>query len=136
MASWGEQERHGDQSESARKALWRSGFKTCPKCSEQRISRKEIGAGCRQNGDGYGTEVFTCGACGFVTSFYYDEASVPSLYETSGWDRQPKKEPSHDYSGLPKVSIDPDGSQYRKHVAEDKPGTWVKGPDGKWVKKA
>lgn len=135
MAAFGAQERHGDQSESVKQALWRSGFKTCPKCSAQKISSEDIVAGCRMNGDGYGSTVFRCKACSFVTSFYYDEAAETYYYETARWSRTPKQEPRHDYSGLPPVTIDPDGSESRKRMQADKPGEWVKGPDGKWIKK-
>ena len=42
------------------------------------------------NGDGYGTEVFTCSSpekCGWSTSFQYDDASDTYYYETRGWSR-------------------------------------------------
>ncbi len=45
-------------------------------------------AGCRRNGDGYGTAVFACGkdGCGWVTSFRYDEGGDgPYYHETRSW---------------------------------------------------
>lgn len=48
-------------------------------------------AGCRMNGDAYGTTVFTCTECNWKTSFQYDEASDDSYYyETRFWDRNLK----------------------------------------------
>mmetsp|Transcript_9687 Transcript_9687/g.22596 ORF Transcript_9687/g.22596 Transcript_9687/m.22596 type:complete len:165 (+) Transcript_9687:1893-2387(+) len=86
MVSIGQQFSTGDQGDS-RKAFWESGFKTCPKCQKKEIQSTEHGAGCRMNGDGYGTEVFKCKACSWETSFQYDEAGETYYYETSGWKR-------------------------------------------------
>mmetsp|Transcript_14367 Transcript_14367/g.36054 ORF Transcript_14367/g.36054 Transcript_14367/m.36054 type:complete len:163 (-) Transcript_14367:101-589(-) len=85
--NFGEQFSSGDQGES-RKAFWESGYKKCPKCGKSEISSKEHGAGCRMNGDGYGTEVFTCKACSWSTSFQYDEAASPYYYETRDWKKR------------------------------------------------
>lgn len=38
-------------------------------------------AGCRHNGDGYGTEVYRCKQCEWTTSFQYDDASDCYYYE-------------------------------------------------------
>uniref|UniRef100_A0A7S0WA96 Uncharacterized protein n=1 Tax=Hemiselmis tepida TaxID=464990 RepID=A0A7S0WA96_9CRYP len=84
MASIGDQFSTGDQGEN-RKQFWESGFKTCPKCGKKEMGSEEHTAGCRMNGDGYGTEVFTCKACNWSTSFQYDEAAETYYYETSGW---------------------------------------------------
>ena len=118
MVSIGSQFSVGDQSN--RLAFWISGFKTCQDrscCShnddddEQKksnknepswvVKRQQRGtirsedhvAGCRMNGDAYGTTVFTCTLCGWKTSFQYDDASEPYYYETRSWNREasPKK---------------------------------------------
>jgi hypothetical protein len=51
-------------------------------------------AGCRSNGDGYGTDVFTCVTCQWSTSFQYDEASDTYYYETRFWKREETAPPS------------------------------------------
>ena len=86
MASWGEQFSSGDQNVHHRAEFWRSGFRICQGCQQSSgmTSRSET-AGCRRNGDGYGTEVFTCTKCNWSTSFQYDEASDTYYYETRGW---------------------------------------------------
>ena len=88
MASWGYQFSSGDQTLTNRKEFWRSGFSKCPVCQKSNIKRVTEVAGCRHNGDGYGTEVFTCCECSWTTSFQYDEASEDCYYyETRGWRR-------------------------------------------------
>eukprot|EP00959_Pyramimonas_sp_CCMP1952_P173189 3619066-Pyramimonas_sp.AAC.1 len=88
MAVFGEQFSSGDQG-SLREKLWANGFTDCPKCQAKKcVDEKEVGAGCRKNGDGYGTAVFTCKHCNFNTSFQYDEASEPYYYETRYWNRE------------------------------------------------
>ena len=86
MASWGEQFSSGDQNLHHRAEFWRSGFRICQGChqSSGMTSRSET-AGCRRNGDGYGTDVFTCTKCNWSTSFQYDEASDTYYYETRDW---------------------------------------------------
>jgi hypothetical protein len=81
MAVYGAQFGTGDQSDWKRQ-FWKSGFATCPQCAKTDIDKKGHGAGCRQNGDGYGTEVFTCKGCGWKTSFQYDDAAESYYYET------------------------------------------------------
>lgn len=85
MASWGTQFSTGDQSKDSREPFWASGFKVCQSCSGKNITSKTEVAGCRHNGDGYGTEVFTCKDCGWETSFQYDEAGDSYYYETRYW---------------------------------------------------
>ncbi len=87
MASWGEQFSSGDQSYQSRHTFWLNGFRSCPKCQSVDIATSTEVAGCRRNGDGYGTEVFTCNKCKWNTSFQYDEASDTYYYETRFWDR-------------------------------------------------
>ena len=85
MASWGTQFSTGDQFRGSREDFWKSGFKVCQSCGKSKITSRTEVAGCRHNGDGYGTEVFTCGECGWETSFQYDEAGDSYYYETRYW---------------------------------------------------
>jgi|LauGreSBDMM110SN_4_FD.fasta_scaffold822908_1 hypothetical protein len=87
MASWGVQFSSGDQSEKGRLAFWRSAFQRCP-CGSNKIEQTNHVAGCRMNGDAYGTTVFRCSACQWTTSFQYDDASDVYYYETRGWKEQ------------------------------------------------
>lgn len=80
MSSWGEQFRVGDQSQARRK-FFEEGCSRCPLCSSSSISCTVHVAGCRHNGDGYGTEVFLCQRCSWTTSFCYDEAGESYYYE-------------------------------------------------------
>ncbi len=89
MGSWGEQYSVGDQSQDSRKVFWQSGFSTCPLCNQKKIKNTVNCAGCRHNGDGYGTEDFTCTNCNWTTSFQYDEADSPYYYETRYWINPP-----------------------------------------------
>ena len=73
MGSWGEQFTAGDQGER-KKLFWQSGFKKCPQCTGADLKTQTHCAGCRHNGDGYGTETFECNTCSWNTSFQYDEA--------------------------------------------------------------
>ena len=88
MTSWASQFSSGDQG-NYKEDFWRNGFKTCPKCAVSKITKDSHGAGCRHNGDGYGTDVFTCQKCGWSTSFQYDDAAEYYYYETRLWDREP-----------------------------------------------
>lgn len=82
MGSWGEQFSTGDQSNDSRNAFYESSFKKCMGCGvEGAIDSKDHVAGCRHNGDGYGTTVFTCTKCRWSTSFQYDEAGDCYYYE-------------------------------------------------------
>jgi hypothetical protein len=118
MVSIGAQFSTGEQSDSVRERFWASGLRTCqnPSCqsigdatTEKKSDNKpswakvlqsvDHVAGCRMNGDGYGTTVFTCSECGWSTSFQYDEASEPYYYETRFWDPNPKpRPPPHPWS--------------------------------------
>ena len=89
MGSWGEQFSTGDQSRTNREALWMSDFKKCPSCGECKIINNVVSAGCRHNGDGYGTETFECSNCHWLTSFQYDEAGDIYYYETRFWRSDP-----------------------------------------------
>lgn len=90
MAACGSQFSSGDQG-NKREEFWRHGFSTCPSCGLKDISMETCCAGCRMNGDGYGTEVYTCKNCKWTTSFQYDEASDHYYYETRFWTREPPK---------------------------------------------
>eukprot|EP01136_Pigoraptor_vietnamica_P045007 Opistho-1_new@22454 len=88
MGSWGQQYSCGDQSEGGRRRFWESGYRTCSGCGVAgNIEEHEDRAGCRMNGDGYGTAVFTCRSCGWKTSFQFDEAADTYYYETRSWSR-------------------------------------------------
>lgn len=80
MGSWGEQFSSGDQG-AARRAFYDHGRSSCPQCQSTEIGLEKHVAGCRHNGDGYGTEVFTCNTCQWSTSFQYDEAGDCYYYE-------------------------------------------------------
>ena len=88
MVSTASQYSTGEQCTSIKERFWNSGFSRCPNVScitdknEKTIQSVSHPVGCRFNGDGYGTDVFTCSACGWSTSFDYDEASEPYYYET------------------------------------------------------
>jgi hypothetical protein len=76
MSSWGEQFSTGDQGVD-RITFWEKDFKICPKCNwTGKFTNTTHCAGCRMNGDGYGTEVFKCEGCGWQTSFLYDESGM------------------------------------------------------------
>lgn len=91
MAVWGKQFSSGDQTLVSRQAFWRSGFRTCQSCRIGPIQEAQEGAGCRMNGDGYGTTVFTCLNCNWNTSFQYDDASEDCYYyEARNWSRRPE----------------------------------------------
>ena len=81
---FGEQFSRGDQGEN-KQLFWKSGFKTCPKCKKNDIKSDNHPAGCRHNGDGYGTEVYKCEHCDWHTSFQWDEAAETYYYETKYW---------------------------------------------------
>mmetsp|Transcript_11280 Transcript_11280/g.23086 ORF Transcript_11280/g.23086 Transcript_11280/m.23086 type:complete len:189 (-) Transcript_11280:1937-2503(-) len=108
MAAWGSQFSTGDQGN--REEFWRSGFQTCQNSSCQSrkqdpkpktIRSEDVPAGCRMNGDGYGTTVFTCSECGWKTSFQYDDASEPYYYETRDFrDTPPIPRPPHPWDGV------------------------------------
>ncbi len=82
MGSWGEQFSTGDQSKSSRIEFSDGGYKRCVECHKENMKEDRHCAGCRHNGDGYGTMVYTCNSCGWSTSFQYDEAGDSYFYET------------------------------------------------------
>ncbi|KAL3939220.1 MAG: hypothetical protein SGBAC_006009 [Bacillariaceae sp.] len=116
MAVVGSQFSTGDQSQSVREAFWASGYQQCPKCplkdsgsskpggsTSSTIKSEDHVAGCRFNGDAYGTTVFTCSSCLWQTSFQYDEASETYYYETRYWmrpDPNAPSKPQHPWSGF------------------------------------
>jgi hypothetical protein len=82
MGSWGEQYSTGDQSMCSRELFWGNNYGICPICEKSNIIEEKDCAGCRHNGDGYGTCVFKCKDCNWTTSFQYDESDTPYFYET------------------------------------------------------
>ena len=107
MAVCGNQFSAGDQGPS-KEAFWRTGCSQCQNisCSRTSVDQKTIvsedfPAGCRMNGDGYGTTVYTCHVCGWKTSFQYDDASEPYYYETRHYRDTPiRPKPPHPWSGI------------------------------------
>lgn len=89
MASWGSQFSSGDQSRDARSEFANSSYSICPKCKGKDFRNEKTVAGCRHNGDGYGTEEYTCRGCGWATSFQYDEAGDSYFYETRYFNSTP-----------------------------------------------
>lgn len=79
MTSWGTQFSTGDQ--GSKEEFYITGMCICQRCMKKDIKKDVQPAGCRMNGDAYGTEVFTCNSCGWTTSFQYDDASNPYYYE-------------------------------------------------------
>ena len=48
----------------------------CRRCDSDGTTKvQSVGAGCRMNGDAYGTIVSVCGQCGLLLWRSYDEAS-------------------------------------------------------------
>ena len=47
--------------------------KTCRRCGEGCVKSQSVTAGCRMNGDGYGTLISACGKCGLVLWRSYDD---------------------------------------------------------------
>ena len=88
MSSWGSQFSEGDQGWN-RTLFWDSSYSICPECKGKDLSNKDFTAGCRHNGDGYGTTVYTCNGCGWKTSFLYDESDTPYYYETKKFTMTP-----------------------------------------------
>lgn len=73
MSSWGEQFSTGNQG-AGKREFWSSGYTTCPSCKGNKFTHTTHCAGCRYNGDGYGTEVYKCEDCAWETSYQYDDA--------------------------------------------------------------
>ena len=87
---WREQFSTGDQTRESRKAFCDLRFKRCVKCSSNKIKEERFLAGVRPNGDAVGTDVFTCEACGWHTSFQFDDSAEAAYYETMGWWKEVK----------------------------------------------
>lgn len=83
MVSLGEQFSVGDQTKESRYTFWKNAYQTCPVCNGKKINKTSHSAGCRHNGDGYGTDVFECSDCTWCTSFQYDDAAEVYYYETT-----------------------------------------------------
>lgn len=82
MASWDEQFACGNQQQDIRLLFYQSHFKICQQClSTNTMTCEQFVSGCRHNGDGYGTEVYTCQSCNWSTSYLYDEAGDSYYYE-------------------------------------------------------
>jgi len=58
-----------------------SHMKVCPICNDTNINFDRIVEGCRMNGDAYGTMVFNCANCKWITSFLWDDSSNDYYYE-------------------------------------------------------
>jgi hypothetical protein len=82
----------GDQSKESRNTFAETDFKICPKCNSSEIELKHDIANCRMNGDAYGTDVFICKSCNWITSFYFDEGGdSPYYYEIIYFDYYKEK---------------------------------------------
>jgi uncharacterized protein with PIN domain len=82
MAWFGEQYSIGDQTVETRQKFMRSHFKVCPICSSQNITLlKHDVAAVRMNGDAYGTDVYSCQKCKWLTSYEWDDSSEHYYYE-------------------------------------------------------
>jgi hypothetical protein len=67
------------QKTSYRDMGWRrvSLWSACPRChsgDNANVLQKRLSAGCRWNGDAYGSNLFMCSACGFTDYCSWDEA--------------------------------------------------------------
>jgi hypothetical protein len=92
MSAWGNQFSSGDQTIENRKFFSKKYFKLCPECAKKnpKLEKSNIeeikhSAGCRMNGDAYGTTVFKCLDCKWETSFQWDDSSDCYYYETQHW---------------------------------------------------
>ena len=86
MAVVGEQFSIGDQDLASRQAFYANGKRSCIKCQKD-VTQTEHTAGCRMDGDAYGTTVFECSDadCGWSTSFQWDESADSYYYECQYW---------------------------------------------------
>lgn len=74
----------GDQLNDSRALFAQNDFKKCIKCNNNMEQKEYIAAyRFRASGDAYGTDVFTCNKCNWITSFMWDEASEIYYYETT-----------------------------------------------------
>jgi hypothetical protein len=57
---------------------WRQGgslWAICPRCAAPGVgAEKRVSAGCRSNGDAYGSNLHVCKSCGFTDYYSWDEA--------------------------------------------------------------
>ena len=57
---------------------WRRGvsfWDICPRCAASGVAaQKRVSAGCRGNGDAYGSNLLMCKSCGFTNYYSWDEA--------------------------------------------------------------
>jgi len=93
MSSWSDQFSEGDQG-AGRKIFFNNYYSRCTSCKGKNIEHKDVCAGCRHNGDGYGTAVYKCRDCGWSTSFLYDESDTPYYYETKKWKQPNPNDPA------------------------------------------
>jgi len=56
------------------KTTFTMGCAPCPRCQGKNIGYQCISAGCRKNGDGYGSQLYYCEDCGCHDWVSYDEA--------------------------------------------------------------
>lgn len=80
-----------------KRAFYEAGMDTCPRCKNAGIFSSFYGRNGRANGDGYGTERFSCSKCDLIVDFGYDEAGdEPYYHETAGWNHtEYVKRPMH-----------------------------------------
>ncbi len=84
-------------SDAEKRAFYEAGMDSCPRCKNAGIFSSFYGRNGRVNGDGYGTERFTCSQCAFTVDFQYDEASdYGHYYQAARWDHtEYRKRPMH-----------------------------------------
>ncbi len=70
----------GDQTDESRIKFFINKFEKCVRCQSVNINKSEHKSGCRWNGDAYGTDVFSCNECKWITSFQWDEAGDSAYY--------------------------------------------------------
>lgn len=91
MAVCGSQFKTGDQGNN-QYIFWKNKYRTCPVCEKQNMKSEDHVAGCRMNGDAYGTTVYTCKDCGWNTSFEYDDAAELYYYGTAFFVKMEERE--------------------------------------------
>lgn len=74
-----------------RRAFWRTGSERCVQCQAAVVETREPD-GARMNGDSWGVDRFACPACGWFTTFKYDEANVPERWELEDWELERRAE--------------------------------------------
>lgn len=53
---------------------WHGSQRVCPRCGGTNLSNSEHVAGCRMDGDGYGTWIRVCNGCGLCDAHSYDQS--------------------------------------------------------------